>query len=296
MPGTPTAQIIDGKSVAEKIKEALRPRIDRLKVAGVVPSLTAILLGDDPGSETYVRNKVIACRKLGLQSDIIRRPANTSQSELLEIINDLNHNEGVHGILTQSPLPAHIDPLTITLATRHDKDVDGFHPFNMGMLLIGSPRLLPCTPHGIMKLLQCYNLPTASRKVAVIGRSNIVGKPMAALLMQKGADATVTVVHTKTPNASQITLDSDIVIAAIGSPNYLKGDMIKQSSVIIDVGINRINDKDAPKGSIIVGDVHFESCSAKAGWITPVPGGVGPMTIAMLMENTVTAAELLSQH
>ncbi|MDZ4722440.1 MAG: tetrahydrofolate dehydrogenase/cyclohydrolase catalytic domain-containing protein [candidate division Zixibacteria bacterium] len=285
--------IIDGKAVAKAVKDALKPRIAALLNCGITPGLTAILVGDDPGSETYVRNKVLACEKLGLASQVIKRPSTISQSELADIIAGLNADTKVHGILTQSPLPQHIDALSVTLATDPAKDVDGFHPYNLGMLLIGRPTLIPCTPYGIQVLLEHYQIPTAGKEVVVVGRSNIVGKPVAALLMQKGmwADATVTVAHSKSTNLDNITCHADILIAAIGSPNFITAPMIKPGATVIDVGINRLSDSSQAKGYRLVGDVDFDSAKAVASHITPVPGGVGPMTIAMLMQNTVTAAE-----
>ena len=289
-----SAQLIEGKVVSEHILALLKPRIEALSARGIIPGLAAVLIGDDPASATYVNSKAKACQKLGLYSEVITRPAATSQSELLAIVEGLNRNPKIHGILVQSPLPKHLDELAVTVAIDPKKDVDGFHPFNVGMLLLGKPTLISCTPYGIIKLLEYYKIETAGKSVVVVGRSNIVGKPVAALLMQKGrgADATVTIAHSRTPNLDAVTRGADIVIAAIGRPNTIRPEMIREGAVIIDVGINRIEDKSTAKGYRIVGVVDFDGCLPKASWITPVPGGVGLMTIAMLMTNTVLAAEM----
>lgn len=289
-----SAKLIEGKVVSEHILGSLKLRIDALGQRGVIPGLAAVLIGDDPASATYVNSKAKACAKLGLYSEVITRPSSTTQAELLKFVDDLNRNPKIHGILVQSPLPSHLDELAVTVAIDPKKDVDGFHPFNIGMLLLGRPTLISCTPYGIIKLLEYYKIETAGKNVVVVGRSNIVGKPVAALLVQKGkgADATVTIAHSRTPNLAEVTRRADIVIAAIGRPNTIRAEMIADGTVIVDVGINRIEDKSTPKGYRIVGDVDFEGCSKKASWITPVPGGVGLMTIAMLMTNTVLAAEM----
>lgn len=288
------AKLIEGKVVADHVLGLLRPRIETLAVRGVTPGLAAVLIGDDPASATYVNSKAKACQKLGLYSEVITRPAATTQAELLQIVEGLNRNPKVHGILVQSPLPSQLDELAVTVAIDPKKDVDGFHPFNVGMLLLGKPTMISCTPYGIIKLLEYYRIETAGQNVVVVGRSNIVGKPVAALLMQKGksADATVTIAHSRTRDLPEITRRADIIIAAIGRPNTITTDMIRDGAVVIDVGINRVDDKSSAKGYRIVGDVDFEGCLAKASWITPVPGGVGLMTIAMLLTNTVLAAEL----
>ncbi len=288
-----SAQLIDGKAIAKRVRADLKSRIEILKQNGVVPGLAAVLVGDDPASMTYVGSKEKACKKLGLYSEIIRKPATLSQDELLDIVRKLNEDDKIHGILVQSPLPKHLDELAVTLAIRPDKDVDGFHPHNVGMVLIGSPVVVPCTPYGIMKLLEYSQIDPSGKEVVVVGRSNIVGKPVAALLMQKarGANATVTVAHSRTANLAEVTRRADIVIAAIGRPNTITADMIKEGAVVIDVGVNRVEDSQAKRGYRLTGDVDFEACSQKASHITPVPGGVGPMTITMLMLNTVAAAE-----
>jgi len=288
-----SAQLIDGKAIAKQVRADLKGRIGRLKEAGITPGLAAVLVGDDPASHTYVNSKARACEKLQLHSEVIRRPDTISQHELLQIVTDLNANPAIHGILVQSPLPKQIDELAVTLAIDPAKDVDGFHPHNVGLMLLGRPGLLPCTPHGIIKLLEHSDIDPAGKEVVVVGRSNIVGKPVAALLMQKSrwANATVTVAHSRTPDLGLVTRRADILIAAIGRPETVTGDMVKDGVVIIDVGVNRVEDPSTEKGYRLVGDVDFAACAEKASAITPVPGGVGPMTIAMLMSNTVTAAE-----
>ena len=290
------AQIIDGKEVAKTVRKALKNRISILAEQGVQPGLAAVLVGDDPASATYVKSKATACDKLKLYSRVIIKPTDTSQEELLRIVTELNADPKIHGILVQSPLPSHIDELAITLAINPDKDVDGFHPHNVGLVLLGRPRLLPCTPFGIIKLLEHYQLDPAGKEVVIVGRSNIVGKPMAAMLLQKEpmANATVTIAHSRSVDLPSITRRADILIAAVGYPNTITADMIKDQAVVIDVGVNRVDAPDTEKGYRLVGDVDFNGCAEKASWITPVPGGVGRMTIAMLMVNTVTAAELLA--
>ncbi|MEW6413002.1 MAG: tetrahydrofolate dehydrogenase/cyclohydrolase catalytic domain-containing protein [Candidatus Zixiibacteriota bacterium] len=292
------AQLIVGKDVANSIRQGLKPRIAALKQAGVVPGLATVLVGDDPASETYVSSKGKACEKLGMYSRNIRREASLCQQELVEIVKELNADDRIHGILVQSPLPPHIDELAVTLTISPDKDADGFHPYNVGMMLLGRGRLLPCTPHGIIKLLEYYDINPEGKEVVIIGRSNIVGKPVAALLMQKGrmANATVTVAHSRSKNLDTIARRADILIAAIGKPAIVKADMVKQGAVVIDVGVNRVDDDTAEKGYRLVGDVDFDACLERASFITPVPGGVGPMTIAMLMSNTVTAAENIARR
>jgi methylenetetrahydrofolate dehydrogenase (NADP+)/methenyltetrahydrofolate cyclohydrolase len=291
-----TAQLIDGKEVAKTVRKALKQRIAALAERGIQPGLAAVLVGDDPASATYVNSKAKACEKLRLYSQVITRPSETSQRELLEIVAELNVSPGIHGILVQSPLPKQIDELAITLAINPDKDVDGFHPHNVGLMLVGRPRLLPCTPFGIIKLMEHYEIDPAGKEVVVVGRSNIVGKPVAAMLLQKGpmANATVTVAHSRSVDLPDITRRADILIAAVGHPGTITPDMIKPGAVVIDVGVNRVDAPETDKGYRLVGDVDFAGCAEKASWITPVPGGVGRMTIAMLMFNTVTAAELIT--
>ncbi len=288
-----SAVIIDGKEVSKSIRQGLKPRIAKLKEQEIVPGLAAVLVGDNPASQTYVNSKAKACDRLGMYSEVIRKPASLSQDELIEIVEGLNANRKIHGILVQSPLPEQIDEPEITVHLSPEKDVDGFHPFNVGQMLIGRGKLLPCTPHGIIKLLEYYDISTEGKEAVIVGRSNIVGKPVAALLMQKGkmANATVTIAHSRTSNLSEVCSRADILIAAIGRPNFINVDMVKEGAVVIDVGINRIDDPNREKGYRLVGDVDFEAVKEKASYITPVPGGVGPMTIAMLLSNTVTAAE-----
>ncbi len=288
--------IIDGKEVAKNIRKSLKPRIAALAEKAIVPGLAAVLVGDDPASATYVRSKARACEKLGIYSEVIRCDALLTQNELIEIVESLNSNDKIHGILVQSPVPSHIDELTVTVTINPEKDVDGFHPYNVGMMLLGYGGLLPCTPHGIIKLMRHYDIDPAGKEVVVVGRSNIVGKPVAAMLMQKCdmGNATVTVAHSRSKNLAEIARRADILIAAIGRPRAITADMVKEGAVVIDVGINRIEDTSTEKGYKIVGDVDFDGCGEKASYITPVPGGVGPMTIAMLLSNTVTAAEMTS--
>jgi len=291
-----TATLIDGKVVAEYVQRETAQRAEILRSKGVTPGLAAVLVGDDPASMIYVNAKARTCKKLGLYSEVITRPDTISQNELLDIVRSLNDNDKIHGILVQSPLPKHIDELAITLAVRPDKDVDGFHPHNVGLLLMNRPLMISCTPYGVIKLLEYYKIDPAGKEIVIVGRSNIVGKPLAALLMQKArwADATVTVAHSRTKDLPSVTRRADILIAAIGSPEMIKGDMVQEGAVVIDVGINRVDDTTSEKGYRLVGDVAFAEVANRASFITPVPGGVGPMTIAMLMSNTVMAAERLS--
>jgi methylenetetrahydrofolate dehydrogenase (NADP+) / methenyltetrahydrofolate cyclohydrolase len=287
------AILIDGKKISDEIKTELKARIETLISKGVVLGLVAVLVGNDPASETYVHSKARACEKIGIFSEVIRWPDNISQTELENLIKELNNRTEIDGILVQSPLPRQLDELAITILIDPEKDVDGFHPYNIGMVLLGQPLFQSCTPYGIMELLRRYELDPVGKEVVILGRSNIVGKPLAAMLIQKqvGANATVTVCHSRTVHIKEICRRADIVIAAMGQPGFVKGDMIKEGAVVIDVGINRIDDPANPKGYRLVGDVDFEACQKKASYITPVPGGVGPMTIAMLLTNTVLSAE-----
>jgi methylenetetrahydrofolate dehydrogenase (NADP+)/methenyltetrahydrofolate cyclohydrolase len=290
------ATLIDGKVVAEQVQRETAQRAEILKSKGITPGLAAVLVGDDPASQVYVNAKARTCKKLGLYSEVIRQPATISQEALLDIVRSLNNNDKIHGILVQSPLPKQIDELFITLAIRPDKDVDGFHPHNVGLLLINRPQMISCTPYGVIKLLEYYKIDPSGKEVVIVGRSNIVGKPLAALLMQKAkwANATVTVAHSRTRDLRAVIRRAEILIAAIGSPEMIRGDMVGEGAVVIDVGVNRVDDPGSEKGYRLVGDVAFAEVASKASYITPVPGGVGPMTIAMLMSNTVLAAELLS--
>lgn len=281
------AKIIDGKLIAEQTRsEIAQATLTFRERTGVTPHLAAVLVGNDPASEVYVRNKERACQKAGLASTLHRLSGTTTQSELLDLVQQLNADPNVHGILVQLPLPKHIDATSILDAIHPTKDVDAFHPENVGLMLQGRPRFLPCTPAGVMRLLEASAIPTAGQHAVVIGRSDIVGKPMAALLLQKGADATVTVCHSRTKNIAEVCLSADILVAALGIPEFLRGSMIKPGAVVIDVGINRVGER-------LVGDVHYEEASNVASAITPVPGGVGPMTIAMLLGNTLKAASIL---
>lgn len=287
------ATIISGKKVSKEIKSELKVKVDALKAKGITPGLAAVLIGDDPASATYVRSKSKACEKIGIYSEVIRRPSDITTEELTKIIIDLNANKNIDGILVQSPLPKHIDEMAMTLLIDPNKDVDGFHPFNVGMTLIGQPTFQSCTPYGIMELLRRYEIDPSGKEIVILGRSNIVGKPMGAMLIQKasGANATVTTAHSRTADLPGVCRRADILIAAIGQPEFVKGDWIKDGAVIIDVGINRVEDASKEKGYRLCGDVDFAECEKKASFITPVPGGVGPMTIAMLLTNTVKSAE-----
>lgn len=287
------AAIIDGKKIAEEIKGELKEKINELKGKGVTPGLAVVLVGDDPASQVYVRMKGKACEELGIYSETLKYPADLSEEELLSIIDGLNENPRIHGILVQLPLPKHINETKVLNRISPEKDVDGFHPVNVGKMLIGDPGFLPCTPHGIQELLLRSGNDPEGKHVVVVGRSNIVGKPVAAILMQKkkGANATVTVCHSRTRDLPGICRQGDILIAAMGVPEFIKADMVKEGAVVIDVGVNRVDDPSAKRGYRLVGDVDFEAVKEKASAITPVPGGVGPMTIVMLMKNTVIAAE-----
>jgi methylenetetrahydrofolate dehydrogenase (NADP+)/methenyltetrahydrofolate cyclohydrolase len=283
-----TGRIIDGKSIAASYRERLAVDVAAFRGAtGVIPKLAAVLVGDDPGSQVYVRNKEQACNKVGMASDVYRLPASTSQTELLELVGRLNADPAVHGILVQLPLPKQIHETTVLDAVNPRKDVDCFHPENVGLMVQGRPRFLPCTPHGVQVLLAESGIQVDGAHVVVLGRSEIVGKPVAMMLVQKGAtaNATVTICHSRTQNLAEITRTADILIAAIGKAEFVTADMVKPGAVVIDVGINRLNDR-------LVGDVGFDSVREVASAITPVPGGVGPMTIAMLLKNTLTAARL----
>jgi methylenetetrahydrofolate dehydrogenase (NADP+)/methenyltetrahydrofolate cyclohydrolase len=287
------AKIIDGKKVSDDIKAELKIKIESLRAEGIIPGLAAVLVGNNPASETYVNSKARACEKIGMYSEVFRRDASINHEELVEIVLGLNKRNDIDGILVQSPLPKHIDELAVTVLIDPKKDVDGFHPYNVGMLLLGQPIFQSCTPYGIVELMKRYNIDPSGKEVVILGRSNIVGKPLAAMLIQKqkGANATVTVCHSNTGNLREICRRADILIAAMGQAEFVKGDMVKEGAVVIDVGINRVVDSTLEKGYKLVGDVAFEECKLKASYITPVPGGVGPMTIAMLLSNTVISAE-----
>ena len=285
--------VIDGAAIAGRVLAEVRTEIERLKAAGVVPGLSVVLVGGDPASAVYVRAKETTSRELGMAGETIRRPESTSQAELLAIVDRLNENRAVHGILVQMPLPRQIDPEVLIRRLHPEKDVDGFHPVNVGKLLIGeTDGFVPCTPAGIQFILEACQVQTRGAECVVIGRSNIVGKPMAALMMQHGpfADATVTVCHSRTHDVASHTRRADILIVAAGRPRMITADMVKRGAVVIDVGMNRIPDARKTSGAQLVGDVDFDRVREVASLITPVPGGVGKMTIAMLMRNTVRAA------
>jgi len=288
-----TARIIDGKQTAEEIKAELKLKIDELKKQGITPGLATVLVGDDPASRVYVNIKIKTCENLGIVSFHHHLPAATSQPDLLELVNELNLDTRVHGILVQVPLPSHINETQVLLSIDPKKDVDGFHPFNVGKMVIGEADFLPCTPAGIQQLLLRGGYQTEGKHVVIVGRSNIVGKPIANILVQKqaGANATVTICHSRTPDIGEYTRKADILIAAIGKPGFITAGMVKPGAIVIDVGTNQVGTTSEGK-SILAGDVDFEEVKEKAAAITPVPGGVGPMTIAMLMANTVKAAEL----
>jgi len=279
-----SANIIDGKEVSKKIREEIREEVEKLKSAGVHPGLAVVLAGDNPASRVYVKNKGEACRSAGIHSEEHKLPADVKESELIDIINRLNKDPRINGILVQLPLPLHINKELVLKSISPDKDVDGFHEINMGRLFIGQEGLIPCTPFGIIKLLEYYNIPVEGKFAVVVGRSNIVGKPVAMMLLHR--NATVAICHTRTKNLKEVCLMGDILIAAAGRQGMITGDMVKEGAVVIDVGINRMDN------GKLTGDVDFESASKKAGWITPVPGGVGPMTIAMLLYNTLKAAKM----
>lgn len=287
------AEIIDGKKIAEQIKTELKEEILKLKDAGIVPGLAAVLVGDNPASALYVNMKQKACNKIGIYSEKIIRPDDYPEDELLNLIESLNQREDIHGILVQSPLPGHIDEGKAILRIDPKKDVDGFHPINQGLMLAGRPTFLPATPSGIVELLWRSGNEPAGKHVVIIGRGYLVGKPLAVLLAlknQKG-NATVTLCHSRTPDIPRLSRQADILVAAMGKANYVTKDMVKPGAVVIDVGINKIPDPDHPKGERLVGDVDFDGVKDIAKAITPVPGGVGPMTIAMLLSNTVKATK-----
>ena len=284
--------LLKGKPVSDSIRLALVPRVQSLKEIGIIPKLAAIIVGDDPASQVYVLNKTRAFEKLNCESQTFRLDVGSSEKEVLTLIDTLNNDSSVYGILVQLPLPNHLDAKTILHAVSSKKDVDGFHPKNLGLLLEGNPNFIPCTPQGILEILKHYDIPVSGRHAVIVGRSNIVGKPMFALLAQKYemGNATVTICHTGTKDLALHTKQADIIIVAAGSPNMITGDMIKEGVDIIDVGINRVEDN-SEKGYTLMGDVNTESVMGIANSVTPVPGGVGPMTITMLLVNTVKSAE-----
>ncbi|MBP8976444.1 MAG: bifunctional 5,10-methylenetetrahydrofolate dehydrogenase/5,10-methenyltetrahydrofolate cyclohydrolase [Bacteroidetes bacterium] len=288
------AEIIDGKFYSEQIKQEVKKETEELEARyGITPGLAVILVGDDPASQSYVRSKEKVSKEMGFYSVTERRPSSITEEELLTLLHHYNNDAKIHGILVQLPLPRHINEQRVIAAINPEKDVDGFHPTTLGKLLLGEDTLKPCTPAGIQELLIRSGNDPRGKHVVVVGRSNIVGKPIAMMLMQKqhGANAIVTIVHTAAQDISVYTRQADILIAAMGKPEIIHGSMIKEGTVVIDVGINRVADSLSPKGYKIVGDVHFESAAQKAKAITPVPGGVGLMTVAMLMKNTLKAAK-----
>ena len=278
------AQIISGKEVALKVRERIKNEVEELLTkTGKRPGLAVIIVGEDPASQVYVRNKAKGCEEVGFHSEVYRLPEQTEMSELLALINKLNNDENIHGILCQLPLPKHLDETEVILAIDPNKDVDAFHPVNTGKIMIGNYSFLPCTPAGVMELIASTGVDISGKECVVVGRSNIVGKPQAMLLLQK--NGTVTICHSRTKNLAETTKRADILVVAVGRPNFITGDMIKEGAIVVDVGINRMDD------GKLVGDVHFESAEKVASYITPVPGGVGPMTITMLLQNTITAAK-----
>ncbi|HMR44422.1 MAG TPA: bifunctional methylenetetrahydrofolate dehydrogenase/methenyltetrahydrofolate cyclohydrolase FolD [Saprospiraceae bacterium] len=285
--------LIDGKQLAQTIKSEIAEEVEKIKKqGGKVPHLAAVLIGNNPASEAYVGNKVKSCEEVGFHSTLIRRDADISQEELLRIISDLNQNPDIDGFIVQLPLPARIDEQEITLAIDPKKDVDGFHPVNFGRMAQGLDCYLPATPFGILQMLERYNIETSGKECVVVGRSNIVGTPMSLLLSRKAkvGNCTVTMTHSRTKDLAAHCRNADIIVAAIGIPNFIKGDMVKEGVVIIDVGINRVEDSSKKSGFRLTGDVDFESEAPKSSFITPVPGGVGPMTVTSLMMNTLRAS------
>ena len=283
-------ELLDGKKTSTLVQEAIAEEVREIVVQGQrPPHLVAILVGDNGASITYVNNKVTACERVGFASSVVNLPENVSQEDLLKEIEKLNEDKGIDGFIVQLPLPKHINEQEVLLAINPDKDADGFHPTNFGRMALGLEAFIPATPYGILELLSQYKIPTDGKNVVVIGRSDIVGRPISILLSQKPWNATVILTHSRTQNLAELTQKADIIIAALGIPNFLKAEMVKEGAVIIDVGITRVKDASAKKGFRIVGDVDFEHVKNKASYITPVPGGVGPMTIAMLMKNTLNA-------
>ncbi|PWI31207.1 bifunctional 5,10-methylene-tetrahydrofolate dehydrogenase/5,10-methylene-tetrahydrofolate cyclohydrolase [Flavobacteriaceae bacterium LYZ1037] len=287
--------ILDGRKVSNDIKNEIAEEVKKMKALGEkVPHLAAIIVGNDGASLTYVASKVKACERVGFESTMVRMSNTTSEIELLDKIEELNKNPEIDGFIIQLPLPKQIDTQKVLMAVDPDKDVDGFHPMNFGKMALDMSTFIPATPFGILELLDRYNVETKGKHTVVIGRSHIVGRPMSILMGRKGfpGNSTVTITHSHTKNITQITSQADIIISALGVPNFLKAEMVKDDVVIIDVGITRVVDETSPKGYVITGDVDFENVSKKASFITPVPGGVGPMTIAMLLKNTLLAREL----
>ena len=289
-----SAQIIDGKQIALETRASVAEKVAALKEKGITPCLAVVLVGENPASVSYVTGKRKALAEAGMADKSVELPENTTEADLLKLIDELNRDESVHGILVQLPLPKHINEDKVIMAISPEKDVDGFHPVNVGNLVIGKKAFLPCTPHGIIVLLERMGIETSGKHAVVIGRSNIVGKPVSLLLARKETNCTVTICHTGTKNMAEITRQADILIAASGHPHTVTADMVKDGAVVIDVGVNRIPDASKKSGFRLIGDCDFEDLKEKASYITPVPGGVGPMTIAMLMYNTLEAATAAS--
>mgnify|MGYP006085864317 FL=1 len=284
------SELISGKIISTQINEELCLEVKQLKTKGIEPCLAVVLVGEDPASEVYVRNKKRTSEEIGMKSIGHNLPDTTTQRELETLIQSLNADPAVHGILCQFPLPEGLDEKKVIQTIAPEKDVDGLHPLNAGLIAMGIPKFISCTPYGVLQMLKRSGISTSGKNAVVLGRSNLVGRPIATLLSSKGWDATVTVCHSRTSDLAEVTSQADILIAAIGIPEFVKANMVKPGAVVIDVGINRIDDPNKAKGTRLVGDVAFEEVAAKASFITPVPGGVGPMTIAMLMVNTVNAA------
>lgn len=285
-----SAKIIDGFSIAAEVRANVAKQTESLKANGITPTLAVVLVGNDPASQSYIKGKTKALNEVGMADKLFHLEENTSQAELLSLITKLNADKSINGILVQLPMPKQIDPDTVIEAIDPAKDVDGFHPVSTGKLFLGQKTFIPCTPHGIIHLLKVHGVDTKGKHAVVVGRSNIVGKPLSLLLLDKDINCTVTVCHSATKNLSDITKQADILVAAMGSPQFIKADMIKKGAIVIDVGVNRIPDSSKKSGFRLVGDVDFEAACEVASAITPVPRGVGPMTIAMLMENTLIAA------
>ncbi|MBA7613452.1 Bifunctional protein FolD protein [subsurface metagenome] len=287
-------KILSGKELAEKMRQEMKSEIDELKSHhNLIPGLAVVLIGDNPASLSYVKGKEKACAQVGILSREYKFDADYKEEQLLKLIRELNNDPSIHGILVQLPLPNHINEEKILYAIDPTKDVDGFHPVNIGKMMIGAPSFLPCTPHGIQQLLLRNNIEISGKHVVIVGRSNIVGKPLAMILVQKnpGANATVTMCHTRTKNMAELTKLADILVVAAGRPHTVNADMVKQGAVVIDVGVNRVEDKTKKRGYRLIGDVEFDEVSEKASAISPVPGGVGPMTITMLLHNTIQSAK-----
>ncbi len=283
-------QIIDGKLTSATIKQEIAAEVDKIKAnGGRAPHLAAVLVGNDPASETYVSSKVKSCKEVGFTSTELRFPADMSEEELLQLVDKLNNQDDLDGYIVQLPLPKHIDETKVLMAINPDKDVDGFHPCNLGKMMTGLPTFIPATPAGIMELLTRYGVETSGKQCVVIGRSNIVGTPMSVLMSRKGADSTVTICHSRTKNLKEITLQADILIVALGKPKFVTADMVKPGATVIDVGIHRVSSSETKSGFRLVGDVDYAEVAPKCSFITPVPGGVGPMTIVSLLQNTLKA-------